>query len=150
MRKILIIYFLFYFTSIFLSCKKDIEDGRGVTISDTYLVIDTIVDPFQTVFIDTFEINISYNSSTPNDLLISNYGNIINSQQTPIEVEAQVNGSTLNIPAQLIIGPSNIATTDYIQVNQSIGYYANDSIYFHLSYSDRHDPYYGDCWGSKD
>lgn len=133
---------------IILGCKKEMKDGRGVVVIDTYSVSDSIVDPFQTSFYSSYDIEISSNSSNPNEVFITNYANIKNTQNVPLTVIAKVSGNVIDIESQLIQGPSG-HTVDYIQVNQSFGYFSNDSVYFHISYSDKFDPYHGDCWGKK-
>ncbi|MBL4593741.1 MAG: hypothetical protein JKX68_08010 [Flavobacteriales bacterium] len=125
------------------------ENGRGVIMTKIFIVSDSIVDPFQTSFYDSYNIEVSNNSSNPNQIMITNYANLKNTQNIPLTIIAQVSGTSINIASQLILGPSSEATVDYIQVDESSGYYSNDSIYFNLSYSDRYDPYYGDCWGKK-
>jgi hypothetical protein len=126
------------------SCRKETTDGRGV--KTTYSVQDSIIDPFQTVFHGKYQISVQRYFGNTALIEISNYANIKQTNGIPLTVEGQVLGNAITISSQVVKGPTN-ATVDYIRVNASTGYFSQDSIYLHLSYSDRFDPYYGDLWG---
>jgi hypothetical protein len=130
-------YILICCLLVLIGCKKDEEDGRGVTTIDTYLVNDSVVDPFQTWHFNSYTIKVSNNSANPNEILITNY--LGNGKETV----GQVSGNSITIIGQ----PVN---EDGSQIQQSHGYFSNDSIFIHMSYlASLGDPYYGDCWGKK-
>jgi hypothetical protein len=131
------IYYLLIFGLLcFIGCKKDEEDGRGVAILQTYLVSDSVIDPFQTWHFDSYALEISKNSINPNKITIINYlGN-------GTEVDGLVSGSVITIKQQ--------TANNGLQIQQSNGYYSNDSIFIHMSWLEElGDPYYGDCWGKS-
>ena len=126
------------------SCKYLNESRLGM-----YVVSDSIIDPFQTIFYSSYKIEIKHNKCMPSEMLISNFGDIKNSLKDPITIVCEISGDSIFIKQQIIEGPDANSTTDFIQVSQSYGYFSNDSIYFSIRFSDRFDPYYGNCWGKK-
>ena len=127
-----------------MSCEYENEDKVGI-----YIVSDSITDPFQTTFFNTYKIEIKRSECNATEMVIYNYSDIKNSQNESISVVCQISGDTIRVANQIIEGPDMDATTDYLKIFQSKGYFSKDSIYMDLSYTDRFDPYFGMCWREK-
>lgn len=109
----------------------------------TYSVIDSLVDPFQTVYRDTYDISISRDTCGVYSVLMNNYANVQFSDGSQNAVQGEMIGDTLFFSQQILLGPTTTETVDKITVSESKAYFRNDSIFLPLNYSDRFDPYYG-------
>ena len=109
----------------------------------TYTVIDSLGDPFQTVFRDTYDITILRDTCGVYSVLMSNYANVKFSDGSPIQVQGEMIEDTLFFSQQILLGPTTTQTVDKITVSESKAYFRNDSIFLPLLYTDRFDPYYG-------
>ena len=126
------------------SCVYDNEERAAL-----YAVSDSITDPFQSTFTNTYAIDLQYGECDPDGMIINNYGDIKNSEGEPIAAAITLLGDSIFIANQIIEGPDENATTDFIEIFESKVYFSNDSVYIDLSYTDRFDPYFGRCWGEK-
>lgn len=136
------------------NAQADREDGSCLYNNEqrvaVYSVTDSLTDPFQTTFTSAYAVRLDYGACDSNTLNITNYADIKNSEGQPIVAEITVVGDSIFISNQVIEGPDENATADFIEIFESKGYFSNDSIYLELSYADRFDPYYGACWGKKE
>lgn len=168
MKYLKIIIFCMICTASFLSCKTegctdcnainyaanaDIDDMTCEYLNEsrlaTYDMTQEITDPFQSTFTSTSNLEIRQGDCDATSFVIFNYGDIKNSENESISALCTIQGDSIFISNQIIEGPDENATTDFIEIFESKGYFSNDSIYLELSYIDRFDPYIGTSKGRK-
>jgi hypothetical protein len=114
------------------SCQYINETRLGI-----YTVADSIVDWSQTVWYNTYVIEIKRGVCNPTELTIFNYVNSTN-QLTgdPLEVTCEILGDSIIINSQMIQGDniSGYSFDDFL-IHSQKGSFRNDSIFLNLSYS---------------
>jgi len=126
------------------SCQYSNENKLG-----TYSVSDSILIAPATQWVHrNYEIEIKRSSCAPNNLIISNYANKFDWLIGVLSnVDSQMSNNSILITDQVI--EQNDSWYNLI-VEESTGYFYNDSIYFTIDFtSEGGITYYGKCFGKK-
>ncbi len=120
------------------SCQFVNEELLGV-----YAVQDsTTGPPTLEWYSDSYELEISRTTCSPNNLTFSNYANKNNNfDGTTFSVNCQIKNNSITVIEQDINGD---------KIKSSSGYFSNDSIYFDIAFENKFgEVFYGKCFGIK-
>jgi hypothetical protein len=120
------------------SCQFVNEDLLGV-----YAVQDSITGPPTLEWYhDSYNLEISRSTCSPNNLTFSNYANENNNfSGTTFSVDCQITNNSITVIEQDVNG---------YNVRSSSGYFSNDSIYFDIEFENEYgEVFYGKCFGNK-